>query len=154
MSEKINCTAPDCRRALSAAEMWLPEWKARQNANGGKRVLLADFPKYALCGRCGHLLRKEGEKVYRYTDEVAYEEKAEGTRKAKEMTFKPFAERFKPQSKGEKDPSPKPTGDGRHVGQGLSKLSREDADKRQNREAKEAPKPNGATAPSPTSDAS
>lgn len=146
MSEKISCVAPGCVKCLPPEAMWLPERAARQTANGGRRVELADFPAFALCGYHGHLLRKSGVRVYRYAEEVAHAEKAAEHRKAEELSFQPFAQRFvqkaKPQGKG--GGKPRKSFDG--VGQGLSRCAKMDADKRLSAQLAEKPaKPNGAS---------
>lgn len=138
----IACTAPGCRKCLGPEAMWLPERKARETANGGKRTAPADFPRFALCGYHGHLLRQSGVKVYRYAQEVEREAKADQRREAEQLSWKPFAQRFvdktKPQGKGDGKPH-RPRGDGRHVGQGLSRCAKADAEKRQVKEQQEAP---------------
>ncbi|MEY4745192.1 MAG: hypothetical protein RL272_1137 [Candidatus Parcubacteria bacterium] len=135
--QKIPCTAPGCRKCLGPEALWLPERKAREAANGGKRTGPADFPRFALCGYHGHLLRQEGVRVYRYADEVEREAKADRRRDAEQLSWKPFAERFviktTAQSKGDGKPRA-PRGDGRHVGQGLSRCAKEDAVKRRSKE--------------------
>jgi len=94
MNDHITCTAPDCKRHQPAEHMWLPERKARAVANGGKRVDVSDFPKFALCGRHGHLLRKENVRVYRYADEVKREAESAERRVSEASNWKPFADRF------------------------------------------------------------
>lgn len=140
---KIACTAPGCKKCLPPEAMWLPERKARQAANGGTRVEPADFPRFALCGYHGHLLRKSAEiKVYRYLSEVEYERKADERRKAEETTWKPFAELFAPKAtqRGKDSGQPrKPNGVRLHTGpgQGLSRCSKADAEKRLAKEQQE-----------------
>lgn len=92
--EKIRCTVPGCKQANPAESMWLPERRARNAANGGKRVELADFPKFAHCGYHGHLLRQKGVKVYRYSVEVEREEAEVARRAAEDAWFKAHAQRF------------------------------------------------------------
>ncbi len=136
-----------CKKHLPAEHMWLPEWKARQNANGGKKVFTEDFPKFALCGRHGHLLREAGVRVYRFAEEVKREE----SRKADLLSFQPFADRFtgkvKPGPNAGRQPR-RPQVGADIVGGGLSRLAKEDAVKRTS-ETKQAEKPatNGAAAP-------
>lgn len=142
----IPCTAPGCRKCLAQEAMWLPERKAREAANGGKRTAPVDFPRFALCGYHGHLLRQEGVRVYRYADEVERERKDDQRREAEQLSWKPFAERFvtKTNAQGKGDGKPrKPHGDGRHVGQGLSRCAKEDAGKRRSKEQKEGTPPAG-----------
>lgn len=137
----IACTAPGCRKCLAPEAMWLPERKARETANGGKRTEPVDFPRFALCGYHGHLLRQEGVRVYRYADEVERERKADMRREAEQLSWKPFADRFvmktKPDGKGDGKPR-RHHGDGRHVGQGLSRCAKEDAKKRPSKESPKA----------------
>ncbi len=144
----IPCTAPGCRKCLEPEAMWLPERKARETANGGKRTEPVDFPRFALCGYHGHLLRQVGVRVYRYADEVERERKDDQRREAEQLSWKPFAERFvtktnaspsakasgDTQGKGDGKPR-KPHGDGRHVGQGLSRCAKDDAGKRRSKES-------------------
>lgn len=92
--EKIRCTVPGCKKANPAESMWLPERKARAAANGGERVALADFPKFALCGYHGHRLRQMDVRVYRYSVEVEREEAELARRAAEEAEFKAHAQRF------------------------------------------------------------
>ena len=145
-NDNIQCTAPGCRKCLPAEHMWLPERKALVRANEGKRVTVTDFPRFALCGRHGHLLRQEGVRVYRLSEEVARERKVTETRSADQLSWKPFASRFvstKPASNPPTQPR-RPAGDGRNVGGGLSALAKVDAAKRPP-EQKEEP----AAPPSP-----
>jgi hypothetical protein len=90
----IRCTFPGCKKALTAESMWLPERKARSAANGNRRVALADFPNFAHCGYHGHQLRQTGVKVYRYLEEVKYEEAELARRAAEEAKLKAHAQRF------------------------------------------------------------
>lgn len=164
MNDNIRCTAPGCKKCLPPEAMWLPERRALAAANGGRRVESSDFPKFALCGRHGHLLREEGVRVYRFADEVKRDREAEGRRQADALSFKPFAQRFvvqtKPQANGSGQPR-RPAGDGRNVGSGLSRLAKMDAAKRPSPAKTEEPapspaaeaegdgKPNGATVAPP-----
>lgn len=153
---KIQCTVPGCTKCLPLEAMWLPARGARETANGGKRVELADFPRFAVCGYHGHLLRKTGIRVYRYAEEVERERKAEEHRKDEEKAFSSFAERFV--QKANASPYAKATGDKQGkgggaprksfegVGQGLSRCAKMDADKRSSAQPAEKPaKPNGAS---------
>ncbi len=130
MNDNIRCTAPGCKKCLPPEAMWLPERKALAAANGGRRVESSDFPKFALCGRHGHLLREEGVRVYRFADEVKRDREAQERRQADTLSFKPFAQRFvsqtKPQGNGGGQPR-RPVGDGRNVGGGLSRCAKVDA---------------------------
>jgi hypothetical protein len=121
---------------------------ATGSQRGGKRTFLVDFPKFALCGHHGHLLRQEGVRVYRYGDECEREEGFAKEREAQEMKWAPFAERFKTPG-NDANKSRKPSGDGRHVGQGLGKLSKDAAEKRKSKEQKSETKPNGSAVPPP-----
>lgn len=140
-SAKIACTAPQCKKSLPPEQMWLPEWKALVRANGGQRVTVADFPKFALCGHHGHLLRQSGVKVYRYLDSVRREEARDERVRVEGMAWKPFAERFAPKADGsEKRPNgPRPGRDGRHVGQGLSRCAKIDANQRRSKQRETPP---------------
>ena len=143
---KIQCTAPGCVKCLPPEAMWLPARGARETANGGKRVELADFPAFAICGYHGHLLRKAEIRVYRYTEEVERERKAVEARKDEEKTFSSFAERFvqKTTAQGKGGNAPRKSFDG--VGQGLSRCAKMDASKRSSAQQAEKPaKPNGAS---------
>lgn len=88
----MKCTAPGCEKKLEEKTAWLPGLAAMKIANGGHAVEVKDFPQFCLCGKHGHLLRKEGVKVFRYLDTVKLAQD-------REMTWRPFANRFK---KGEK----------------------------------------------------
>lgn len=143
VNEMLKCTVPNCRKALPPEAMWLPEWKALAAANGGKRVPASDFPKHALCGRHGHMLRKEGVRVYRYLESVARAKKEEDDR----GSFKSFASRYV--AKTEQDKAKKvPRADYGKVGMGLSRCAKKDAHKRLDSKQSEAPKPDAAPAPS------
>ena len=142
---KINCTAPGCKKAFEAKEAWLPANEALKQANGGRHVAPDDFVKFALCGYHGHLLRKEGIRVYRYLDSVERTKAAEARRQTEELSFKPFAARFKvPQGlkkqveKGPRRPpkSARPDGD---VGRGLARCAEADVEKRRAAEQKAEP---------------
>lgn len=131
--EKITCTAPNCKKCLKPEELWLPELKALSRANGGVRVDVEDFPKFALCGYHGHLLRQSGVRVYRYLPSVEHARKAAERRASEDLSWKPFADRFAPKAKsGGKAPAKGPGRgrDGRGVGQGLSRCAKQDAAKR------------------------
>jgi hypothetical protein len=110
--------------------MWLPERKALAAANGGKRVALMDFPKFALCGRHGHLLRKEGVRVYRYADEVKRERESEESREAEAKSWGTFAERFVVKAKSQGNGPKGKRLDFSATGMGLSRCAKMDADKR------------------------
>lgn len=84
----MKCVVPQCGKELSEESAWLPSLSAMKIANKGQAVEPKDFPCFCLCGRHGHLLRKEGVKVFRYKDTVQLAEK-------REMTWRPFAEQFK-----------------------------------------------------------
>lgn len=86
--EKMKCVAPGCNRHLDEKTAWLPSVAAMRQANGGRTPEVADFGKFALCGRHGHLLREEGVKVFRFEPTVKRE-------RDRELTWKPFASRFK-----------------------------------------------------------
>ena len=92
--DKIRCTYPGCRKANVAEQMWLPERRARNAANGNARVALADFPKFAHCGYHGHLLRQTGVRVYRYSAEVEREEAETARQQSEEARLKAHAQRF------------------------------------------------------------
>ncbi len=152
-NEKIRCTVPGCKKELPSEAMWLPEWKALLAANNGRPVAIADFPKFALCGYHGHLLRQEGVRVYRYADSVAREKRIDERREAERMSWRPFADRFladkakkPPERKG--DGRRRGTGDGRNVGQGLSRCAKMDADKRPSAQPAESPT-DGSADPAP-----
>lgn len=94
---KVLCSAPGCGKNLAPLPpeaVWLPEMAAMRRANSGRPVEVADFVKFALCGKCGHLLRKEQVRVYRFIDTLARAEKQE----ARTLAFKPFAARFAPKA--------------------------------------------------------
>ncbi len=127
----IACTAPNCKKSLAPEAMWLPEWKAMLAANGGQRLAVSDFPKYALCGYHGHLLRKEGVRVYRYEDSVRRETEREDRRKAEQLPWTHFAQRFVQQTKPGGGNGRRPrSDDGRNVGGGLSRFTRTDGNTR------------------------
>lgn len=130
MVDSIRCTAPGCKRHLPAEQMWLPERRALTAANGGRRVELADFPKFALCGRHGHLLRKEGVRVYRYTEEVEREWKLAAERQSQAVSWQSFAQRFASQAKPTGNGSAAKRPDFSGVGMGLSRVAKADATKR------------------------
>jgi len=95
MTDTIRCTVPGCKKDLPPESMWIPEWKALMAANGGRRVPLADLPKFALCGHHGHLLRKEDVRVYRYAETVDRERQQAQRRTAEDLSFRHYASRFK-----------------------------------------------------------
>jgi hypothetical protein len=134
--DTIKCTVPGCKKAHSAESMWLPERKARAIANGGRRVTLAEFPKYALCGYHGHLLRQTGVKVYRYSVEAERERAEAARRQSEDLNFRHFAQRFVDKTNGGGGRK-RSNGDGRDVGGGLSRCSKMDAEKRSKEQAEE-----------------
>ncbi len=103
MSEqKIQCVAPDCRVCGPSKHMWVPERKARERANGGKRISSADLVKFALCGKHQSLLRKQakGVKIYRLSEEIAREAGFERRQRESEQRFDTFASLFTDGGKG------------------------------------------------------
>ena len=84
----MKCTAPGCEKQLNEKSAWLPSLTAMKIANDGHQVEAKDFPRFCLCGKHGHQLRKEGVKVFRYLDTVKLVED-------REITWRPFADRFK-----------------------------------------------------------
>ena len=94
MAELIRCTVPGRTKELPAESMWIPATKALQAANGGRRVALVDFPKYALCGHHGHLLRQKEVRVYRYAETVERERQDAKRRTAEDLSFNHYASRF------------------------------------------------------------
>jgi len=129
METKLKCTAPGCDKCLPPKAMWLPEWKALCAA-AGRRVGLADFPKFALCGHHGHKLRQSGVRVYRYLQSCERQEAYEARRQSEDLSWQPFADRFRPKQAERKaggQPGRRRGHDGRGVGQGLSRLSKLDA---------------------------
>lgn len=131
---RIPCSVPECKKCLRPEEAWLPELKAMRRANGGKRVETADFAKFALCGYHGHLLRQEGVRVYRYQASVEFAEKSQAKREEEDLKVKAFLGRFAMRTKTDGSQRvqvlPKRNRDGRFVGQGLSRLSKLDAERR------------------------
>ena len=95
---ELKCVGPKCGKSLTEKSAWLPGFAAMRQANKGRPVRMKDFHKFTLCGRCGHFLREEGVKVFKYASTVAREEKRIADQKA---TFKPFADMFKPPTKDE-----------------------------------------------------
>lgn len=95
MTENIRCTVPGCKKELPPESMWIPERKALLAANGGQRLALVDFPKHALCGYHGHLLRQENVRVYRYAETVERERQDAQRRQAEGLSFTHFASRYK-----------------------------------------------------------
>ena len=148
----MKCTAPGCSKTLRPEEAWLPEMAAMARANGGQAVGLADFPKFCLCGKHGHLLRQSGVRVYRFLQTADFAKRREESAKADRLAWKPFADRFvaktnQPANQGKPRQSRQPKGPG--VGGGLSRLSKMDAAKRRIQE--EEAKPAAPTpAPEPT----
>lgn len=127
---ELKCTAPACRKVLPSEHMWLPEVKAMAYANGGTHVAVEDFPKYALCGYHGHLLRKSEVKVFRYQQSVEREQAFHAQRQTQELTWAPFADRFKrPEPTNKRPGQHRRNGDGRNVGGGLATCSKVDAAK-------------------------
>jgi len=96
---ELKCVGPECGKFLTEQLAWLPGFAAMRRANKGRSVRMEDFSKFTLCGRCGHLLRKEGVRVFHYAKTVACEEKRIADQKA---VFKPFADMFKPKEEREK----------------------------------------------------
>jgi len=94
----MKCVGPECGKSLTEQSAWLPGFAAMRRANKRRPVRMKDFSKFTLCGRCGHFLRKEGVKVFRYASTVAREQKRIADQRA---TFKPFADMFKPSKKDE-----------------------------------------------------
>ncbi|KPJ85352.1 hypothetical protein AMJ57_03430 [Parcubacteria bacterium SG8_24] len=137
---RIPCSFPECQKSLRPEEAWLPEIKALRRANGGQRVEVDDFARFALCGHHGHLLRQEGVRVYRYLSSVEFAEQAERRRKAEDLKIKAFAGRFVMRTRADGDQRVQvlpPRGrNGRFVRQGLSRLSKLDAAKRKAKEKK------------------
>lgn len=137
MSENLmKCTAPGCAKSLRPEEAWLPELKAMARANGGRSVVLAEFPKFCLCGKHGHLLRQSGVRVYRFLQTAEFAERREERARAEQLTWQPFADRFVDKTKRQTKPAkprqprrPK----GPEVGGGLARLSKIDAAKRARR---------------------
>lgn len=148
-SPTIVCTAPGCKKHLIAEHMWLPERRALAIANDGKKVFVVDFPRFALCGNHGHLLRKEGVRVYRYSEELERDRRAEEDRAVDALSFKPFAQRFvaqtTPRADAGRQPRRPPVG-GDKVGGGLSRFVRSDTPKGQ-KTPKQEKKPAPTTAP-------
>ena len=155
-NENIKCSCPGCKKCLAPDAMWLPEHKALVVANGGKPVTLADFPRFALCGYHGHLLREEGVRVYRYLSSVEREKAIEERREAEQLNWRPFAQRFvapqqapKREGKG-RDQQSRRGRDGRGVGGGLSRCAEMDAKARSSKPVAEPPPADGsAPAPAP-----
>jgi hypothetical protein len=142
MTKKIvvvqtQCVAPGCKKCLPIEHMWLPADDAMNRANGGKPVDVEDFPRFALCGYHGHLLRETGVRVYRYAQSVARRERDVERREAQTMAWQPFASQFAPKANGKADGRRHggPRGrDGRNVGGGLARCSKLDAEKRKSEE--------------------
>jgi len=131
----MKCTAPGCAKDLRVEEAWLPEMAAMVRASGGTAVSSADFAKFCLCGKHGHLLRQEGVRVYRFQQTVDFAKNREERAKADELSWKPFAERFKtnrPAEKAKPRQPRRPQNPG--VGGGLNRLSKMDAEKRRIKE--------------------
>lgn len=109
--------------------MWLPAIDAMMRANGGKRVAVEDFPKFAICGKHGHLLRTTGIKVYRF-EQTVEREKAFLARRASHGQWNAFASRFQNPLTVKKPSLIKRGRDGQNIGTGLSACGRLDARKR------------------------
>jgi len=136
----MKCTAPGCAKILSPEAAWLPEMAAMVRANGGQSVGSADFAKFCLCGKHGHLLRQEGVRVYRFLQTLDFAKRREERAQAEQLTWKPFADRFvaktsRPANRAQPRQQRRPQGPG--VGGGLKRLSQIDAAKRRVKE--EAP---------------
>jgi hypothetical protein len=127
--QTFACTAPKCGFVGIAWAMWLPASDAMATANGGKRVALEDFPKFAICGKHGHLLRKTGIKVYRFAQTVEREE-AFRARRASHGQWNAFASRFQNPLTTKKPSLIKRGRDGQNIGTGLNACSKMDARKR------------------------
>jgi hypothetical protein len=153
MATNLKCTAPNCSKPLDPKAAWLPEIRAMARA-AGRRVSLEDFHLFALCGHHGHLLRQTGVRVYRWEQTCERERKLQEQRQAEAKSWAPFAALFTPKP-GENTGGARPKGprrgpDGRGVGQGLSRLSKIDAEKRRLREAEKS-KADGQKPPEPSS---
>lgn len=134
MSENLmKCTAPGCAKSLRPEEAWLPELKAMARANGGRSVVLAEFPKFCLCGKHGHLLRQSGVRVYRFLQTAEFAERREERARAEQLTWQPFADRFVDKTKRQAKPRQPRRPKGPGVGGGLARLSKIDAAKRARR---------------------
>jgi len=146
MSENLmKCTAPGCAKSLRPEEAWLPELKAMARANGGRSVVLAEFPKFCLCGKHGHLLRQSGVRVYRFLQTAEFAERREERARAEQLTWQPFADRFVDKTKRQAKPRQPRRPKGPGVGGGLARLSKIDAAKRARRIEEQA-----AAEPAPT----
>ncbi len=140
--EKIyECTAPKCGFSGIAYAMWLPSSEAMQTANGGKRVALEDFPKFAICSKHGHLLRKTGIKVYRFQQSVEREEAFRARRASRGQQWNAFADRFKKPSPAKTPTLIRRDRGGQNVGTGLSACGKLDAGKRPVEKTASAPAP-------------
>lgn len=93
--QAIACAAPACVAQGLAEAMWLPAWDALRRANGGRRVVVADLPKFALCRIHGRLLRKENVPVYPFAASFETAKKAEERTEGERLRFRPFADLFK-----------------------------------------------------------
>jgi len=143
---------PGCVKTLRPEEAWLPEMAAMVRANGGQSVASADFAKFCLCGKHGHLLRQAGVRVYRFLQTVDFAKRREESAKADKLAWQPFADRFvaktsQPVNQGKPRQPRQPKGPG--VGGGLSRLSKMDAEKRRIKE-QEAPTAAAIPDPEPT----
>ena len=150
----MKCTAPGCAKTLRPEEAWLPETAAMVRANGGQAVGLADFPKFCLCGKHGHLLRQSGVRVYRFLQTADFAKRREDRAQADKLAWQPFADRFvaktsQPANQAKPRQTRRPQGP--TVGGGLNRLSKIDAAKRERRIEAEEAKPAAAAAdPGPT----
>ena len=91
----IQCTVPQCSVQGAPESMWLPEWRAVRRANGGRPVPTVDFPKFALCGKHGRMMREgSGVRVYRFSECVASVTAQEEREAAERTHFRTFAQKF------------------------------------------------------------
>src|SRR3989344_4390677 len=84
----LKCTFPNCCKArLEPNRAMVPAMQAVRNANGGQPVTVADLAKFALCGRHGHMARKEGVQVFSYTGTATLLERRAAERESARVHF-------------------------------------------------------------------
>lgn len=137
--ENMKCTAPNCSKVLSPEATWHPEWRAIAAANGGRRPPLVELNRFALCGWHGHLLRKEGVRVYRLSETLKRERDRREALASQGKGWQAFASKFAPKAKDGASAWRGARDDGRNLGGGLSRYVRTDAEK-QTDAASEEPK--------------
>ena len=73
LEQVLKCSTRRCGCEGIPYAMSLPSTKEMQAASGGKRVRVANFPKFAICWRCASTRRKAGKNVQRYESAVSNE---------------------------------------------------------------------------------